>query len=54
MNANESRLKNWLKTLVDIVADSGNDDWPPKCSALLYQPVRPSESEHMKLPECDS
>ena len=48
MNANEARIKNLLKTVITAVADSGEDEWPPKCTALLYQPVRPdaSSAEH--------
>lgn len=45
MNSNESKVKSLLKTIVTAMADSGNDDWPPKCSALLYQPVHPCASE---------
>lgn len=44
MNTNESKVKKLLKTIVTAVADSG-DDWPPKCSALLYQPIRPTVSK---------
>lgn len=45
MNTNESKVKKLLKTIVTAVADSGDDDWPPKCSALLYQPIRPTVSK---------
>lgn len=54
MNAHESKIKNLLKTVITAVADSGEDEWPPKCTALLYQPVRPdvsSSAHHCVLTE---
>lgn len=53
MNASESKMKNLLKKIVNAVADSG-DDWPPKCCALLYQPVHPNATKSETQRDCDS
>lgn len=54
MNTNESKVKKLLKKIVTAVAGSGDDDWPPKCSALLYQPVHPNVSKSESQSNSDS
>ncbi len=42
MNANNSAMKTLLKKIAVSLASSGDDEWPPRCTALLYQPVHPT------------
>ena len=46
MNTNDSKWSRLMKAVVAAVADSGDDEWPPKCSTFLYQPVHPNAIKH--------
>ena len=37
-------LKNAIKRSVKAMMQQEGDDWPPKCSILLYQPPRPKNN----------
>lgn len=42
-NKENAVLKNAIKRSVKTMMQQESDDWPPKCSILLYQPPRPKQ-----------
>ena len=30
-----------VRSIITMMLKSENDDWPPKCSTILFQPKRP-------------
>lgn len=36
-------LKDAIKHSVKTMLQQESDDWPPKCSIILYQPIRPKK-----------
>lgn len=45
MIVNETKVKAFLTAIVNEAIESEAGEWPPKCSALLYQPVHPCALE---------
>ncbi len=43
-NKENAVLKNAIKRSVKSMMQQESDDWPPKCSILLYQPPRPKRN----------
>lgn len=44
---------NWmdrlLKKVVCAIVDNEREGWPPECSTLLYQPIRPHTSVNIQV-----
>ena len=41
-------LKDAIKHSVKTMLQQESDDWPPKCSIILYQPRRPKKHESIE------
>lgn len=39
----KTHLKDAVKRSVQSMMQQENDDWPPKCGIILYQPQRPKK-----------
>lgn len=43
-NKENAFLKDAIKRSVKTMLQQESDDWPPKCSIILYQPHRPKKN----------
>lgn len=43
MKQQDERVKKIIKAAINHMVDIELYEWPPQCSAFLYQPVRPKD-----------
>ena len=48
MQKQKMMIKGLVKSMVNKAADPEPREWPPKCTAFLYQPKRPSRNQSAK------
>lgn len=44
MKKQNSKVESVMKRVVTYVVDTELYEWPPQCTAFLYQPVRPRKA----------
>lgn len=44
MNIAKETMNQLLKKTTNYMIDKDEDEWPPTCNFIIYQPVRPARS----------
>lgn len=48
MQKRKMMINGLVKSMINKAADPEPREWPPKCTAFLYQPKRPSHNQSVK------
>lgn len=49
MKKHDTKIEGIIKNAVTYMVDTELYEWPPQCTAFLYQPIRPQNKEHNQL-----
>lgn len=48
MKKQKAEIERMMKKTIKYVVDTQIYEWPPQCSAFLYQPIRPKKLDEHK------